>query len=613
MLPKALRAVIPVSAIAVLLAAGPAFAGRDALPLEVAGKLDPGLMGIPADQVVPVWVEFTDKGETGPSDLARRLAEAEAALTPRCRARRERAHVRPLVDYLDLPLEPRYVEALRAHGFVPYGASRWFNRVAVHTAGGRLEELAALPFVRRLRPVELVRQASRPAPGPDLARLPPGAAGATNAQWVVQDYGRNFNAAFQLNVPAVHDSGYIGTGVLVCILDAGFNYYDKQEALRTVSVPYWRRRNFPDGTYTVQDTLDSGWSHGTWVMGCIAGNLPGAYLGTGYGAHFALARTEITSSETPIEMVYWGMGAEWADSLGADLISSSLGYFQFDNSADNYTYSDMDGHTTTVTRAAEIAASKGILVVDAVGNEGTSPWHYLIAPSDANGDSLIAAGAVDAGGNVASFSSYGPSADLRIKPDLAARGVSDTVVSASGDPQGYTVLSGTSFATPLLAGLAACLLQARPQWTPTQVIRALRETASRANNPDDREGYGIPDGLAALRWIPDTVGGPPIRAPGGVLDLAMLGANPLRGDGVVRIRFALGPGAPAGASARVVVLDPQGRAVRTLFHDRLVRGAWQAVTWDGRDGEGRRLAPGLYLVTFRAAGHAVTRRVISLP
>src|SRR5262249_23678194 len=160
--------------------------------------------------------------------------------------------------------------------------------------------------------------------------------------------------------------------------------------------------------------------------GCIAGNLPGAYVGSGFGARFALARTENDYSETPAEMLYWGMGAEWADSLGADLITSSLGYFTFDNPADSYTYASMDGRTTDVTRAAEIAAHKGILVVNAVGNEGASQWRYLIAPSDVATDSLIAVGSVDETGRVSAFSSYGPNAAGCTKPDLVARGSLDT-------------------------------------------------------------------------------------------------------------------------------------------------------------------------------------------
>ena len=205
-----------------------------------------------------------------------------------------------------------------------------------------------------------------------------------------------------------------------------------------------RQRDFTEGDTIVTDTTAlSGLRHGTNCMGLVAGNKLGTYVGSGFGAQFALARTEVDATETPVEMLYWGMGAEWADSLGADVITSSLGYFTFDNSADDYTYADMDGHTTDVTRAAEIAASKGILVCNAVGNEGGTSWHYLIAPADVFTDSLIAVGAVDAAGTVAGFSSYGPSAAGCFKPDISARGVTDTLVSTGGNPNLYTTGSGT--------------------------------------------------------------------------------------------------------------------------------------------------------------------------
>jgi subtilisin family serine protease len=590
---------------------------RDPLPLSLAVKLDARLLADAAaagPDRIPVWVTFADKGERGAADLVARLATAEGALTPRARARRLRAHVSPLVDYRDLPVHPDYLAELERRGLGVVALSRWLNRAAVRVPAGRLAELAELPWVAGLAPVERVM---RSADEPGAIELPRGSpapavpARARGAEAMTSvDYGRTLAMLQQMRVPAVHDSGYIGTGVLVCILDDGFNFHDKHEALRNVIIAPGRRRDFVQGDTIVIDTTQGALRHGTEVMGCIAGNLPGAYVGSGFGAEFALARTENDASETPVEMLYWGMGAEWADSLGADLITSSLGYFTFNNPADNYTYADMDGHTTDVSRAAEIAASKGILVVNAVGNEGNSPWHYLIAPSDVHPDSLIAVGAVDQDGIEAYFSSYGPSAAGCIKPDLVARGYLDTLVSVTGDPNIYGVGSGTSFSAPLVAGLAACMLQARPAWAPTIIARALRETASRSAAPDNHLGWGIPDGLGALRWEPGVAGVP---SPSPRFGLRLVGPNPLRvGGAALRFQFGLGASNHGPTPAQVRVFDAQGRAVRELFSGSLCCDETVAVSWDGRGGDGGGVRPGLYVVALESGGHRQGARVIVL-
>ena len=556
-------------------------------------------------ETLTIWVTFRDKGERDDRDLARRLARAEQGLSPRARARRERAGLHPPVDVSDLPLEPAYLEALTARGLRPFAASRWLNRVALRVPGARAAELAALPFVQGLELAPRVRRSLPPSPGTGAGARYPGT--PLEALRAAVDYGNHRAPLEQIGVPALHDSGYTGSGLLIAVFDEGFNQHDTHEALVSALPEPGHRRDFAEGDTVVTNPAQPGaFSHGTWTLGILAANRPGTYVGAAFGADFALARTEVTGSEQPTEMLYWAQAAEWADSLGVDLISSSLGYFAFDDPFPDYTYDDMDGATTDVTRAARIAAARGMLVVNSVGNEGNKPWHWLIAPADVHGDSLIAVGAVDASGFVAAFSSFGPTADGRVKPDLAARGVASPLVAATGGPAAYTAGDGTSFAAPLVAGLAACLWQARPAWRAVDVIRALRETASRASSPNDRIGYGIPNGAAAMCWgVSGSMG-----APGTAI---VLGPNPmLRGGPPVRVRLLAGGVQSGRQRGRVRVFDARGRELASLWSGEITRGQCLDVDWDGSGADGRRAPPGIYYIALSAGGEVATARVISL-
>jgi subtilisin family serine protease len=211
-------------------------------------------------------------------------------------------------------------------------------------------------------------------------------------------------------------------------------------------------------------------------------------VGTAPAASYWLFRTEDVGSEYPVEEHFWAVGAERADSLGADMISSSLGYYDFDQASFDYRYAQLDGNTTMVTRAADMAAKKGLIVCNSAGNSGTGAWKYIGAPAD--GDSVLAVGAVDVNGTVAPFSSFGPSADGQVKPDVASVGLRTFLVTPGGlAAQG----NGTSYSNPNIAGLLACLWQAFPEFGNMDLIDALRRSASRFANPDDRVGYGIPN------------------------------------------------------------------------------------------------------------------------
>jgi serine protease AprX len=595
--------------VALLLLAAPSPSAG--LPPGTSAKLDARLadmVAAGASDTVPVWVEFQDKGEDGPLSLARMLEQARASLTPRALARRLRAHVSPLVDYRDLPVASAYLDALAARGLRPYGVSRWLNHAAVRVTPGGLNELAALPFVQRLAPVERALR-MREVPAEPLGRLEPPAPGAARATGTAISYGMTQNQIAQLNLPPLHSQGYTGAGVLVCMLDDGFNRYTQHQATMNQVIAPGRVRDFVDGDWDVENLAAGGgaFMHGTWTFATAGGYAPGTFVGSGYGAQFALGRTENDFSEHLVEMVYWGMGAEWADSMGADIISSSLGYNTFDAPDPSYITADMNGHTTTISRAAEIAASKGILVVNSAGNEGGSSWNIIVAPADVDGDSLIAVGAVGLGGSLAAFSSRGPTADGRIKPDLCANGVNNPLpnVRSPFSATAYEFENGTSFSAPLIAGLAACLMQAAPAATPKQIILALRATASQANSPDNNKGYGIANALAAYSYLTGTVG-----VPRGPLSIRLAGPNPLRAGETTMLM--LSPGGTAARQGVVRVLDIEGRVVRHLWTGDLGVVPSPTASWDGRDDSGRYVEPGLYFANLQAAQHNTGARVVFL-
>lgn len=252
------------------------------------------------------------------------------------------------------------------------------------------------------------------------------------------------------------------------------------------------------GTLTTSPSLKSvyvGGSHGTNVLSTIAGQSPGKLFGTAYLANFAMAQTEEDDSELIVEEANWLRGAEWADSLGTDVLSSSLGYSEFDNLKQNHTYADMNGRTTLVSKAAAWASQKGIICTISAGNEGTNTWKYVSAPADA--DSILSVGAVDRSGIKASFSSLGPSFDKRIKPDVSSMGLGTVVGTTTGT---IATSNGTSFSAPLMAGFVAGMVQANPRNSSWQIMDAIRKSGNQASKPDNLLGHGIPNFLKATTF-----------------------------------------------------------------------------------------------------------------
>ena len=503
----------------------------------------------------------------------------------------------------DLPVHEPYVRALSARGLRVRGTSRWLNAASVEGPAGAVAALVRLPFVLAVEPVERARSL-RPAeplvPETGAAKAPPRQLLAPGDP---SYYGATYKQLVMMRAPEAHAAGLDGSGVLVAILDTGFRTtHDVFAGLSVVA-----RRDFVHGDTNVddevgQDPAGAG-SHGTQTLACIAGLKVGTFAGGAYAASVALGKTENVSTETPVEMDNWQFGAEWADSLGADVLSSSLGYFEFDPPNPSYVYADMDGKTTTVTKAASMAVRRGIVVVTANGNERGTTWNFLIAPADA--DTVISAGAVDSFNVLAPFSSPGPTADGRIKPDVTAMGRRVYVPLFTSNTD-YGRVSGTSFSTPLTAAMAALVVQAHPTWDPFAVREALRQTALNAAAPNNDIGWGLVHVPAAVLWIPSTTD-VPAPGPGSAArdGLALsAGPNPFslsRSPAVIRFT-AKGP-------ATLDAYDARGRHVARLFAGDATAGA--SVAWRGT-GEGGAVVPaGLYWLRLAAPGAFRTLRVVA--
>jgi hypothetical protein len=425
------------------------------------------------------WLQFKDKKGTAFS-----ISNPDEFLSARAMQRRERQHI--AIDETDLPVSKVYLDTLKKRGLEIVHTSKWLNGATVKTADTTLiKQIASLSFVTQLqltKPGTAVKSATNKFSSEEMNGYDPA------------KYGNALTQLTQLNGQYLHQAGYRGKGIYIAVLDDGYLNVDKIAAFDSLrnSGRILGTRDFVDPKSNIYDQH----YHGMSALSCMAANIPGSLIGTAPDAAYYLLRTEDSSSEYLIEEDNWVVAAEYADSLGVDVINSSLGYSQFNDMKMNHSYTDMDGKTTRITKAANIAFQKGILVFASAGNEGDKPWRKIIAPAD--GEGAIAVGAVDKNGLRASFSSYGPAYGGAIKPNVAALGSTTSLVTSS-QVVGYA--SGTSFSSPVLAGMGACLLQANPYCSAKQIKLAIEQSASQYNKPDSLLGYGIPDFDKADRYL----------------------------------------------------------------------------------------------------------------
>jgi serine protease AprX len=456
--------------------------------LAITSVLFTELATLPAQTNYYFYVQFANKNSSPYS-----LGNPSAFLSERAIARRAAFSI--ACDSTDLPVNPSYLQQIENIGIHVHSHSKWMNGATVILPdSSQMSLIRALPFVRFVEYTgKLVG-----------AVLAPAQKAKTQANL---DYGIASTQINQLSGKYLHDHGFRGKGIQIGVIDAGFLNANTNTCFDSL-----RLQGRLLGTKDIINPTSNIYAedaHGAMVLSIMAGNLPGQYLGTAPEASYWLIRTEYGPTEYKVETDFWCSGIEFADSVGVDVVNSSLGYYTFDDPTMGFTYADMNGKVSRASRAANLASKKGIIVVVAAGNEGASSWHYIGSPADAEG--IIAVGAVKADSTSSPFSSFGPSSDNRVKPEICAIGSSSAIVSTSGVP---SYGNGTSFASPTMAGMMACYLQAVQKSNPAlnmqSILKPVLESGNLYLTPTTQKGYGIPNFEFATRNLSNFAGLNPV-------------------------------------------------------------------------------------------------------
>lgn len=526
-------------------------------------------MGVSAQEIADdvYWIYFTDKEGTPYN-----IAQPEDFLSDRSVNRRALQGL--AIDHLDRPVNQDYVQEIRDKGIEVRHVSRWLNGIAMTALdAGSFQEVLDLSFTDTVAWYPKTDDLFLPQPSgasrfdPPLSN-PPGF-----------DYGIATDQIRMLETDLLHELGYTGKGVWIAVLDGGFRNVDSLSSFELLldEGRILDTRNYVNELPVFR--LSS--SHGMYVLSTMGGEWNGQMVGTAPHASYLLCTTEDAERETRLEEIAWIEAAEFADSLGVDVINTSLGYSDFDGTAFDYSYRDLDGKTSFISRAASITASRGIVSCNSAGNEGDDSWFYITPPGDAF--HILTVGAVDLNNRIANFSSRGPSFDARIKPDVTALGVASGLQSSQG---GVTRGNGTSFASPILAGSVASLWQAYPDLSASELIHWVRQSGDRHKNPDSTYGFGLPNFSQTYHAITNV----PAHFPAGELELW---PNPARDFLMIRVPEEF----------------PEEQEIR--FYD--IQGRIQATAWSGLPGEVAlppSLSPGMYLVVIRTSSTIYRSRLI---
>lgn len=430
------------------------------------------------------WVYFTDK-----PNAATFLANPLSMLTQRALDRRTAQGI--AVTTNDVPIHQPYITQITAAtGITVKAKSKWLNCLHIRGSITDINALSSLTFVDHIEFANPSLNTSGKIKNPNISNKEQ----VINKQMDVEvtfAYGTSANQIQMLNGHLLHQSNYTGTGKIIAVLDSGFINVNSTQPFERL---FTNNLILGGYNYVSQSTnVYSLHNHGTMVLSCMGGYTEGQLVGTAPDAQYYLFVTEDVASENPVEESYWVEAAEEADRLGVDIITSSLGYFGYDNPSYSYTYSDLTGNSAFASRGANIAFSKGIIVVASAGNSGATANPYIGVPAEAT--NVLAIGAVQANENYAAFSSIGPSFDGRVKPDVMAQGQNAVVATTAGS---ITTVSGTSFSGPIMAGMIASFWQAVPSLTNQQVVNLVKQSSDRFNLPTFQYGYGIPDFQLAI-------------------------------------------------------------------------------------------------------------------